>query len=251
MADIHRDVDAMLRTYQAQVPALDAFWQWAHNTTSKSAGFAWKENYKCITANLVERYGISQSAAEEVTEQIAATMNSFANRYETYDLQSELANLLSGKLGGPIRTWQQTWLSKADTAVRLVVAVLSQFVREAGRGKELWPDDLTAIRAIALTLWATSGLEPLTQEAMRRSLLEGGFINRSYYISTLQNSRYTNTLGVLPSCGVADFVGQDKAPEASRYVARLFANGEYEALRLLEQMLRQSQEDGIARIGTG
>ena len=67
--ELQAHVSAVLDGYASDEIMLDAFLQWASNTTSMSAGYGLEENYPYISKNLKVRYGLSlQEAEERVTE---------------------------------------------------------------------------------------------------------------------------------------------------------------------------------------
>lgn len=56
---IEEIVNDTLRQYKGDEIMLDAFWQWASNPTSMSAGYGVEDNYPYIQKNLERRYGLS------------------------------------------------------------------------------------------------------------------------------------------------------------------------------------------------
>lgn len=62
---IEEKIHDILRLYCNDEVMLDAFFQWATNPTSMSAGYGLEENYPYIKKNLALRYGLSPAEAEK------------------------------------------------------------------------------------------------------------------------------------------------------------------------------------------
>jgi hypothetical protein len=61
MGNQKQQIAETLENYSNEDIMLDAFWQWASNPTSASAGYALQQNYDYIKSNLRHRYGLTLS----------------------------------------------------------------------------------------------------------------------------------------------------------------------------------------------
>ncbi|MBI2934809.1 MAG: hypothetical protein HYY29_04485, partial [Chloroflexi bacterium] len=94
----------ILAQYKNNEVMLDAFFQWATNPTSMSAGYGLEENYPCIQKNLMSRFGMSSTEANERTGELKTKCGILTNeakllpekeKYIIGEVRKTLKNLLS------------------------------------------------------------------------------------------------------------------------------------------------------------
>lgn len=95
---VQDEVGQVLDKYRNNRMVLDAFWQWAKNPTSQTAGRALEENRRCIRDNLRLRYRLSDAEACEVTDILAKETKDWVNCRE-----SEVIEVLRGQMGETLR----------------------------------------------------------------------------------------------------------------------------------------------------
>lgn len=68
---------------------LDAFYQWASNPTSMSAGYGLEENYPYIRKNLMSRYGLSASEADKLVNELKKACDTLINEAQSLPVDTK------------------------------------------------------------------------------------------------------------------------------------------------------------------
>lgn len=146
---IKEKIHEILGQYRNDEVMLDAFFQWATNPTSMSAGYGLEENYPYIKKNLALRYGLSPIEAEKrlnAFEEACDVLLSEAEqlpdeKYRIGHVQMRLKDILSHGDYGDLRT--QGILRRLQEASEETKKALLLFNLLEDIGSSVSPDNFT------------------------------------------------------------------------------------------------------------
>jgi hypothetical protein len=122
---IEVDVSSKLKKYCDNVLMLDAWIQWASNSTSKSAGFGIEKNNSIINDNLLHRYSLTREEANKYTATLENESNELMRSgFGVYELRKEVLLQLQGSTGETFRRTLKERIEKASIEAKRLTYLL-------------------------------------------------------------------------------------------------------------------------------
>lgn len=231
----------ILRRYAEDDIMLDAFWQWASNPTSVSAGLALEENYLYIKENLQCRYTLTISQADKAVETLKLECGGLIHSADLYSVYHDIQSTLRGELGARLRSEVTRRVDRASLAARCAVALVHWLIAQKVPDYELnslFNDPAATLQSLLrATLGGIPGAEVPRFQEVRDELIECGVLNRLFYRTTKgrESDRYQYGLTV-PMLQLAAVIAEHEAPNVASYVAMLFEQQSLEQARVLEEV---------------
>lgn len=229
---------------------LDAFWQWATNPTSMSAGYALEENYEYVKQNLARRYGLSDGQANSKVEHLKQECDALMANVNASDLREAIKIAIEGNLGNVLRREIGRRVDEAALGTRCTIALLN-WLRANGFHEWQLPMLLqppgTKLQALLrATLGALSGEDVRSFQGVLDELLVCGVLNLMFYRSTKGGMRDEYVFGpLLPDLDLHATVPADAVPTVEAHLDTLFGQQHVEQARLLEEIATE----GVLDIG--
>jgi hypothetical protein len=232
---------------------LSALLQWALNPTSASAGYGLRENYRDIESNLSRVYGLSKNDAGDVVEKLKKTMASIIDEKDMYEFRKSIEKCLETEHGKLLREGLSKRLSNVDKRTQRFVSLLGQLAEDSS------PSALSSELAYGygmeylMALYVAVYGEIPSPENLKSELTNVGAL---YPLTWVTARRYTRQiLAIVPFIREAtiDAAKPIELPDVNTYVSSLFAQPNYELIRLLDEVTNSqySSIHGVARASEG
>jgi len=238
---IEVDVSSKLKKYCDNVLMLDAWIQWASNSTSKSAGFGIEKNNSIINDNLLHRYSLTREEANKYTATLENESNELMRSgFGVYELRKEVLLQLQGSTGETFHRALKERIEKASIEAKRLTYLLYMLESQGfdalkfGASWENLRDQLLA--------YFKAAYGSLLSATVFDEILRIGVWNKLIWISSGSSGEEIQykiaphpSLEEIGLCGL----NLERQKEVEMLIERLFKERKFEEVRLLDDVSRE------------
>lgn len=242
-------IEELLTKFKNDLILLDSFYQWARNTTSRSAIMnGYLPKHELIKNNIERRYNLDSKKVEEVYGKLVkkienAGLDFFRDHYNI-DYREIVERVLNGKYGDVLRGETLRRLNSASQEEKYIVWLYCKLKENYNFDEyhELgYRDRFTAL------LKATFNIAAESFDVIINCLIKIGFINGLQTWSARGNSSYSYIFPeYLESVAleIDKYISLPELPDYRKYIDDLFDERVLDALLFLDELLNKADEQG-------
>nr|MDO8081706.1 type IV secretion system DNA-binding domain-containing protein [Candidatus Freyarchaeota archaeon] len=238
-------IQFILDKFEDEEIIIDAFYQWAMNPTSESAGFGVSENYPFIKENIKLRYNISEKDSEEYINKLKDACDWLISiKGMNYELRREIRTVINYRFGEKLRSKILKRVKESPIDLKRASYIFGKFIfsnfpfiREGDINQERF----SAIYNVSIR--SIGSIEPVLKD-----LTKIGILNKLLWISSGTSGKvahYEVPLFVEEILNNIDsYLKRPKTPDVNKYISALFDENNYEQLRVIDEVLN-SKDYGV------
>lgn len=250
---IEDTVRIALNRYANDEIMLDAFFQWATNPTSMSAGYGLNENYPYIKKNLMGRHGLSSAETDKRVNELTKTCDAFINearllsikeREQIGEVQRALQGILSRgdyehvRRQGVLRRLREA--SEETRRAMLLFTLIEQVRASVSPDNFTNPTDYYSNFQSEFQAYYKSifgDVAPILKVA--REIVRSGAYNELYWLPSphaKSSPRPTRVKAVVPSIAELEVLGTKLTPkpDVPSLLESFWEEGNFEILRFVD-----------------
>jgi len=239
---IEAAVSSKLKQYWNNVIMLDAWIQWASNSTSMSAGFGIEKNNSMINDNLLHRYSLTREEAGKYTATLENETNELIKSgYDIYELRKEILKQLQGSVGETFLKALKEKIEKASTVAKNFTCLLYTLESQGFEALQFgasWEKNLKD----KLLAYFKAAYGSLLSATTFDEILRIGVWNKHIWISSGKSGEEIQyRIAPHPSVEEIGLCGPnlEKQKEVEMLIERLFKERKFEELRMLDEVSRE------------
>jgi len=245
--EVDDPVQFILDKFENEEIMVDAFYQWAINPTSMSAGYGVSENYPFIQENIKIRYNLSEKEADEYLKKLRDACDWLISvKGMSYQLRDEIKTAINFRWGEKFRNKILERIKGSPDEIRKAVYLFGELTISSDFLEIQQESDLVIFAAIYNASIANVGaIDPILRELVRV-----GILNKLLWISSGKSGekfpRYVVPLFAEEILyNVHIYLERPETPDVSKYIATLFEENKNEQLRIIDEVLSKKDWRGI------